>query len=207
MVKLPAPVLLAVAAILLPYLVQSRLGGEPNAMVDLLALVPADVARGRVWPLLTAIFVHGSWLHAIMNALGVMAFGTPVARWFGPRPLGRFLLFYDLCALASSLGYVAVHWGQAVVLVGASGAGYGLMGASSRLLDGRGALAPFASRTVLGMGGACLAINLLLAMNWIDAGQGGAPVAWEAHLFGYAAGLLLIGPFTPRRRGVAVPAV
>ena len=43
---------------------------------------------------------------------------------------------------------------------------------------------------------AWLAINLLMAMRWMDVGAGGAPIAWEAHLIGYAAGLLLIGPFS-----------
>ncbi len=46
-------------------------------------------------------------------------------------------------------------------------------------------------------------INLLMALRWIDVGSGGAPIAWEAHLFGYAAGLLLIAPFSPRARAVA----
>ena len=197
MVNAPAPVLAVVGSILLPYLVQSRLA-EPDAMVGALALIPAEVPQGRVWPLITVLIVHGGWLHAILNALGALAFGAPVARWFGVRGSGRFLLFYLLCALISSLGYVLLHWGQAGMLVGASGAISGLMGASSRLLDGRGRLAPFASRSVIGMAAAWLVINALMAMNWVDAGTGGAPIAWEAHLFGYAAGLLLIGPFTPR---------
>ena len=197
MFNAPAPVLAVVASILAAYLVQSRLP-DPNAMVGALALVPAEVPQGRVWPLLTVLIVHAGWLHAILNALGALAFGTPVARWFGVGGSGRFLLFYLLCALISSLGYVLLHWGRTDMLVGASGAISGLMGASSRLLDGRGRLAPFASRTVVGMGAAWLVINALMAMNWIDAGTGGAPIAWEAHLFGYAAGLLLIGPFTPR---------
>ena len=196
MFNAPAPVLAVVASIVLPYLVQSRLA-DPDAMVGALALVPAEVPQGRVWPLLSVVVVHGSWLHAILNALGALAFGAPVARGFGVRGGLRFLLFYLLCGLISSLGYVLLHWGQTGALVGASGAISGLMGASSRLLDGRGRLAPFASRTVIGMAAAWLVINGLMAMNWIDAGTGGAPIAWEAHLFGYAAGLLLIGPFTP----------
>ena len=181
----PAPVLMGVASILLPYLVQSRLG-EPNAMVDALALVPTGLAA--------------SWTHALLNALGLLAFGAAAARWFGPKGGGRFLLFYLACALVSSLGYAMLHWGQATPLVGASGAIYGLMGASARLLDRPGRLAGFGSRTVIAMSLACLAVNGLMALNWIDVGQGALPIAWEAHLVGYAAGLLLIGPFTPRFR-------
>ena len=90
------------------------------------------------------------------------------------------------------------------MLVGASGAISGLMGATSRLIDRRGALASFRSRTVIGMAAAWGFINLLMALRWIDVGSGGAPIAWEAHLFGYAAGLLLIAPFS-RRAPVIAP--
>ena len=201
LVNAPWPVVLVVASILGGYLLQS-LAPDPDAVVHILGLSPLDVARGRLWPLLTVMIVHGGWAHAGLNSLGALAFGTPVARRFGRGGSSRFFVFYLVCGLVSSLGYVALHWGEAVVLVGASGAISGLMGATSRLIDRRDALAPFVSRTVLGMAGAWLAINLLMAMRWIDVGTGGAPVAWEAHLVGYAAGLLLIGPFM-RRRGVS----
>jgi membrane associated rhomboid family serine protease len=106
----------------------------------------------------------------------------------------RFLVFYLVCGVLASLGYAAVHWGREVVLVGASGAISGLMGASSRLLDRGPTLAPFTSRTVVGMALAWGGVNVLMAFGWIDVGAG-APIAWEAHLFGYAAGLLLLAPF------------
>ena len=190
----PTAALVVVASILAGYLIQSRMP-DPDAMVRLLGLAPRQVAYGRLWPLLTVVLVHGSWTHAGLNALGALAFGTPVARAFGRGGLWRFLSFYLLCAFVSSLGYVLLHWGEAIVLVGASGAISGLMGGSSRLIDRRGALGPFRSRTVIGMAGAWLVINLLMALRWIDVGSGGAPIAWEAHLVGYVAGLLLIGPF------------
>jgi membrane associated rhomboid family serine protease len=198
----PAPVLLVVGSLLLAYLVQSRFS-EPDPMVDALALVPAGLRQGRVWTLLTVVLVHGSWTHAGLNALGALAFGTPVARWLKARDAGaRFLAFYALCAILSSLGYALLHWGGTTPLVGASGAISGLMGGSARLLDRPGQLAPFRSRTVIAMTLAWVAVNGLMAFGWIDAGQGAMPIAWEAHLIGYGAGLLLIGPFTPafRRR-------
>ena len=193
----PAAVLVVVASIVLPYLLQS-LSPDPDAVISALGLVPLQVAQGRVWSLFTVMVVHASWAHALLNALGALAFGTPVARGFGRGQAWRFFTFYLVCGLLSSFGYVLLHWGRNDVLVGASGAISGLMGATSRLLDRRGALAPFRSRTVIGMAAAWGFINLLMALRWIDAGSGGAPIAWEAHLFGYAAGLLLIGPFSRR---------
>jgi membrane associated rhomboid family serine protease len=38
-------------------------------------------------------------------------------------------------------------------------------------------------------------VNLLVAVLGFAPGMGDAPVAWEAHLFGFAAGALLAGPF------------
>ena len=200
LVNAPGPVLIVAGAVLGGYLLQT-LAPDPDAVVRALGLTPVEVAKGRLWPLLTVMIVHGSWTHAGLNALGVVAFGTPVARRFGRTGALRFLAFYVLCGLIASIGYVVLHWGEAVVLVGASGAISGLMGATSRLLDRRETLAPFASRAVIAMAGAWLFINLLMAMRWIDIGVGDAPVAWEAHLVGYGAGLLLIGPFTRREGG------
>lgn len=202
--NIPGPVLAIVATILVPYLLQS-LAPDQNAVVAALGLSPLDVSHGRLWGLVTVMVVHGSWAHALLNAVGALVFATPVARWFGRSGVMRVFAFYLACGVISSLGYVLLHWDQAGVLVGASGAIAGLMGASSRLLEGRGRLAAFRSRTVLGMAAAWIIINLLMALRWIDVGSGGAPIAWEAHLVGYAAGLLLIGPFTRPTRQATAP--
>ena len=202
MFNAPAAVLVVVASIVAPYVLQS-LAPDPDAVISALGLVPRQIARGRVWGLLTVMVVHATWVHALLNGLGALAFGTPVARWFGRGQAWRFLAFYLVCGVLSSLGYVLLHWGRADVLVGASGAISGLMGATSRLLDRPGALAPFRSRTVIGMAAAWGFINLLMALRWIDMGSGTAPIAWEAHLFGYAAGLLMIAPFSSRSRATA----
>ena len=81
------------------------------------------------------------------------------------------------------------------------------MGAASRLADRRLAaergrvLAPFLSRTVIGMAAAWGLVNLLIGFTGMDVGQGAQPVAWQAHLFGYAAGLFLAAPIA-RAAGV-----
>ena len=50
-------------------------------------------------------------------------------------------------------------------------------------------------RTVLGMAAAWAIVNVLLGVSGLTPGAVGIPVAWQAHLAGYAAGVLLIGPF------------
>nr|QQZ51660.1 rhomboid family intramembrane serine protease [Phenylobacterium glaciei] len=78
----------------------------------------------------------------------------------------------------------------------------GLMAAAARMIAGRGSR-PYLSPPVLGMTTAWVVVNLLIAVVGFAPGAGGMPVAWEAHLFGYAAGLVLVSPFGwLSRRGV-----
>jgi membrane associated rhomboid family serine protease len=183
------------ASILALYALQS-LAGAADGVALRFGFSPADLAAGRWGGLVTALFVHAGWAHAILNAVAALAFGAPVARLLGTsawRGLA-FFAFYLVCGVIGSLGFAVLHLGSTAVLVGASGAVAGLMGAASRLVERAGRLAPFASRTVIGMGVSWIVVNLLLAVFGFTAVSGGAPIAWEAHLFGYAAGLLAIGP-------------
>ncbi|MDZ4372383.1 MAG: rhomboid family intramembrane serine protease [Phenylobacterium sp.] len=167
-------------------------------VVDLLAFSPHDLLRGRFEGLITSQFLHGGWAHALMNAAFVLAFGAPVARFFGPGPGGvvAFFILYLTCGVLAGLGFAAFHWGQYAPMVGASGAASGLMGAAARLIGGQGRVGPMFSQPVTGMGLAWIIINLIMAFTGgaFIPGAGDAGVAWEAHLAGFAAGVLLIGP-------------
>ena len=95
-----------------------------NWLLANFAFSSAAFEQGR-WPLLfTAIFLHGSWAHALMNAGAALAFGTPVARYFGASLRGAliFLIFYLLCGGLASLGYGLVNPGSTTLMIGASGA-------------------------------------------------------------------------------------
>ncbi len=193
--KAPWPVLVVVASILGLYAVQA-LAGRPDQIEAAFGFSPAELKDGRWGGLITALFVHAGWPHALLNAIAALAFGAPVACLLGTgvwRGLA-FFAFYILCGVVGSLGFALLHLGSGAVLVGASGAVSGLMGAASRLVERAGGLAPFSNRTVIGMGASWVVVNLLLAVFGFAAASGGAPIAWEAHLFGYAAGLLAIGP-------------
>ena len=193
--RAPWPPLLLAAAIVILYALQTQ-APEPAALQERFGFSPEAMLRGRWGGLITALFVHGGWTHAILNALAALAFGTPVARLLGTRAAGAagFFAFYFLCGALSSLGFAAVHPASSSVLVGASGAIAGLMGASSRLIERRGVLSSFTSRPVLGMAAGWVAVNLAIAVIGLDLGGGRTPIAWEAHLVGYAVGLLTIGP-------------
>ena len=75
---------------------------------------------------LLAIFLHGSWMHILGNALFFWIFGRAIEDTMGPM---RFLAFYLLCGLAASAVQIAVNPSSPVPTVGASGAISGVMGA------------------------------------------------------------------------------
>ena len=123
--NLPWPVLLLTAAIVGGYAIQSRfsLQGTANAF----AFSPLRLAEGEWGRLVTALFMHASWPHAVMNGAFVLAFGVPVARAFGTRPLGviLFFTFYLACGVLANLVYGGIYWGLDVALLGGVGGGLG----------------------------------------------------------------------------------
>jgi membrane associated rhomboid family serine protease len=132
-----------------------------------------------------------------MNSAFCVAFGAPVARLLGVGARGAltFFVFYGVCGVLAGLTFVVLHMDGGEPVVGASGAVAGLMGAAARLLDRPGVLGPPFSRSAMSLAAAWIVINLLLSVTPVADLLGGGPIAWEAHLGGFAAGLLLIGPF------------
>jgi membrane associated rhomboid family serine protease len=164
-----------------------------------LAFRPSSLVDGDWWPgVLTAMFLHAGWAHVAMNAAAALAFAPPVARLFpGVRGGAGFLLFYISCGVMAALGYGLVHLDSRDIMVGASGAVFGLMGAAIRLLGRRdGRLRALRDRRVLTTGLALMAVNALAGLVGFAPGMEGAQVAWEAHAFGFLFGLLAIGPWT-----------
>jgi membrane associated rhomboid family serine protease len=175
-----------------------------------LVLARGDLQHGRLLGLVGHIFVHASWPHVLINSVFILAFGAPVARAFGETAWGGvvFLAFFLICGVLAALGFIAMADAQGWLLgtaqtdwslAGASGAASGLMGAAIRLMAGRttgeGALGGLASRLVVSASLGWILINLVLGLTGLTPGAGGAPVAWQAHIAGYFAGLLLIGLF------------
>ena len=163
------------------------------------------LSQGRWGGLISALFIHGSWGHAAMNAIGALAFGAPVARRLGLGLQGAagFLVYYLVCGALANLGYAGVHPHDVIPLVGASGAVSGLFGGASRLME-RGAFrpAPLLSTPVVTSAAAWIAVNVALGLMHFAPGIGDVQVGWEAHIAGYFAGLFLVTPvlalFAPR---------
>jgi membrane associated rhomboid family serine protease len=190
----PWPAVALVAFILACFGVQLWLGVERTD--NAYGLSPDDLAKGRWIPLVAAIFLHGGWAHVLLNSAFILAFGAPVSRRMGTGPAGAtaYFGFFLVCGVLGNLAFCLVHPNGDEVAVGASGAGSALMAAASRLLTPGPRLAPFLSRPVVTMAVAFVVANLIIAFVGWAPGAGDAKIAWQVHLGGYAAGLLLFAP-------------
>ena len=74
---------------------------------------------------LTAMFLHGGWLHLLGNLLFLYVFGNNVEDRLGRL---RYLLFYLVCGYAATYGFSLFQAGSTTPLVGASGAIAGVLG-------------------------------------------------------------------------------
>jgi membrane associated rhomboid family serine protease len=197
----PLVTLVIPLVILAGYGLQALAGpSSQEALADAFALNPLLLRQGHWDLLLSHIFLHGSWAHAGLNAAFCLAFSAPMARAAGRGAGGvlSFLVFFLLCGAVAGLGYCVLNWHENVVIVGASGAISGLMGASSRLMGmPRGQLNRFASGPVVGMTVFWCGVNAASAFipDLMGLGTGGAPVAWQDHVVGYLFGLFLIEPW------------
>lgn len=98
-----------------------------DAFVLAWSVVPADIVAGRHWiTILTAMFLHGGWLHIIGNMVFFWAFGPEIEDTMGPV---RFLAFYLVGGVIAALAQVAASPHSTVPNLGASGAIAAVMGA------------------------------------------------------------------------------
>lgn len=201
----PSSVLWLIGLILATHALRAVLSDPlaDNIVVDF-AFIPA-----RPSDLLTYVsylFLHGSYLHAAINSLWLLAFGPPVAWRLGTA---RFLLFYFLCGIAAALAHLISDWGSMVPVVGASGAVSGLMGGAIRILYAGGPtypegqvppLAPIYSRPVLFFASIWIGVNIVAGVTGLGLTEEGQLIAWVAHMGGFLAGLFGIALMDPQGR-------
>ena len=134
------------------------------------ALYPGAAEAGEWYRFLTAIFLHANVAHLALNGMSLWLFGGVAERMFGAW---RYFVLFFVAGLAGNALFVALSPPQ-VAAVGASGAVFGVMGALAvTLRDER--------RNSVYL---LLAANVVLQFVIPD-------VAWEAHMGGLAAGVVL----------------
>ncbi len=152
----------------------------------------------------TSMFLHGGWMHLLGNMLFLWIFGDNVEDAMGHA---RYLVFYLLCGIAAIFAQALSAPNSPYPIIGASGAISGVLGAYLLLFPRARVLTlvllPFFFTTVE------LPARLLLLLWFagqlisdLAAPDGGASVAFRAHIGGFLTGMLLV-PFL-KRRGAAL---
>ena len=159
---------------------------------------------------LSAMFLHGGWLHLIGNMLYLYVFGNNVEDRLGRL---KFLVFYLACGYAATYGFSVADPTSQTPLVGASGAVAGVLGAYLVLFPRARIWSlltfffflPVRLPAWLVLGSWFLLQYLYFRGAGItDAGGG---VAYLAHVIGFVLGALLVIPIrgSGRDRRIAEP--
>ena len=176
-----------------------RMGAIPYELTHFRSLAFPHVPR--LFPpltLLSAMFLHGGFLHLGGNMLYLWIFGNNIEDYLGPF---RFILFYIICGLAASLTHVIFNPNSTMPMIGASGAIAGILGAYLMLYPQARVMTLVFLFIFIEIVPIPAAFFLLLwfFLQVMNVGFGGG-VAWFAHIGGFLAGVLLIRVFNPRRR-------
>jgi len=152
------------------------------------------VQGGDYWRLLTAVFLHGGWVHLIVNSVFMFGWCADLERTVGS-------LWFSLAYFTTALGASAVSvLGHPVLSVGASGAGFGIVAVTLSILYRRaGSWESFMSspgvRRVLGFTILLLVVGFTMLSHLLDN---------YAHLGGFALGIPC-GLVLENRRGRSRP--
>jgi len=206
--RYPVVTVALIAANVVIFLQEVALGPSLERFIYTFGFVPArylyltEVAPQallpRFGPMLTAMFLHGGWLHLIGNMWTLWIFGDNVEDRLGR---GRFLAFYLGCGLAAAYAQYWMDPASEVPTVGASGAIAGVMGGyfvlfpHARVLT----LVPILFYPAIVFMPAVVFLGLWFLLQLFNgafavagAGMLAGGVAWWAHVGGFLTGVLLV---------------
>ena len=168
----------------------------------------------ELWTFVTYSLIHADWTHFGVNAVWLLPFGSAVARRFGAL---RFLAFFAVTAAAGAAMHLVTHAGEQFPMIGASAVISGTMAAAMRFAFQRGGPLSFwrdgsaaayrvpaipltgvlSDPRVLAFLAVWFGINILFGLGSLPITGGDQVVAWQAHIGGFLAGLLLFSWFDP----------
>ncbi len=178
----------------------AALGAIPAVLLTDARLPPDLQWIPRFASPITSMFLHGGWMHLLGNMLFLWIYGDNVEDAMGHA---RYLVFYLLCGVAAIFAQALSAPDSPYPIIGASGAISGVLGAYLLLFPRAKVLTlvllPFFFTTLELP--ARLLLLLWFAVQLISdlaAPDGGASVAFRAHIGGFLTGMLLV-PFLKRR--------
>lgn len=153
-----------------------------------LAFVPSDLMNlSYFYTIFTSMFLHASTIHLIFNLFALFFIGIMLERRIG---MTRFFVIFIIAGLIGGLTWAAIHWGQPVAAIGASGAIMGTLGAFARLY-GQERIRMLLLFFPMPPMPAYMIFVLLLIIDLVIALTSVLPIAAEAHIGGAIAGFLI----------------
>ncbi|MEA2054274.1 MAG: rhomboid family intramembrane serine protease [Candidatus Thermoplasmatota archaeon] len=144
----------------------------------------------HVHTLFTSIFVHGDIFHILMNMIVFLLVGIPFEQRVGSR---KFAAIYFATGIFGAIFFSIFNWGSNIMLVGASGAIFGILGAFAALYPRDEVVMPIPFPIILFIRMPVVVATLLFAsMESIYTFSGISDgVAHLAHIGGIISGILL----------------
>jgi membrane associated rhomboid family serine protease len=153
-----------------------------------------------ILPLVSHAFLHVDFMHLLLNAGFLLAFGAVVERHFGVL---RFVVMFICCAAAGAVFQALVEGPGGPPMIGASGAVYGMLGAAVLLMF-RAEVSQRLKRALIFVA-VIMGVNLVVGLLSRGGTLMGGEIAWQAHIGGFVAGLalaVLFGAWTRRAHHV-----
>lgn len=163
---------------------------QADSLIANFGFVPEKFSSGTldlpaVFSPLTHMFLHGGWMHIIMNVFMLAAFGSGVERWLGSK---RMLILFFASGLFGVAAHYILNTASVYPMIGASGGISGLFAAAivmlnrgQREMGGRIGILPFA----------LLWIGLSIGFGMLG-GPDGSAIAWAAHVGGFLGGFAVL---------------
>ncbi len=226
MFNIPVPVIVVIALLWIVHAIRTWVLSDHDAgqVLLLFSFIPERYGSGgsalpggfgpAVWSFVTYALLHTDLQHLIFNSIGLLIFGSLVARRFGAL---RFFGFLALTAVAGAAAYLLTHSGYFLLVVGASAVVFGTMGAATRFAFERGGslwpgraraarpeevparslLASLRNRRALTFVLVWLGVDTVLAISGLSLTNIQGNIAWQAHIGGFLAGLIAFPLFDP----------
>ena len=138
-------------------------------------------APTRWWTAVTYMFVHRDFWHLFWNMYALFIFGPRLEHLWGPK---KFVLFYFLSGLGRLVCYTLFFRDSGALLLGASGAIFGVMGAYALQWPKQEVylfwVVPMRVMTLV-----MLLVGFNLVMGLFGLAGGGTNIAYFAHLGGF----------------------
>lgn len=150
--------------------------------------VPINYSSGALPPnaLLgpfTYMFLHGGWMHLIFNAVMILAIGSFAEKVFGAK---KTIIILIGSSLGGALLHFILNMSSEAPVIGASGAVSGLFAMALMIMYQNGQMGALAKR------GPVVIIAVWAALLIVMGLFSGSNVAWQAHLGGFFAGLMIL---------------